>query len=162
NERLLLPDTDRARSQPRGPCSVHVVAQDRAIRRPRRGRRTHPPRRNRRSHPDDQAGPVMPPARSFPSSWPGLSRPSTSFDLTENDVDARDKPGHDAGDGVACTRRNDSYSGDHLSNRSQMSLKLFELVGADASRPFSPFCWRTRMALAHKGLSAETIPWCFT
>src|ERR1700676_1692748 len=43
-----------------------------------------------------------------------------------------------------------------------MSLKLFELVGTDAARPFSPFCWRTRMALAHKGLSAQTIPWCFT
>jgi len=43
-----------------------------------------------------------------------------------------------------------------------MSLKLFELVGTDAARPFSPFCWRTRMALAHKGLSAESIPWCFT
>jgi glutathione S-transferase len=43
-----------------------------------------------------------------------------------------------------------------------MSLKLFELVGTDTTRPFSPFCWRTRMALAHKGLSAETIPWCFT
>ena len=43
-----------------------------------------------------------------------------------------------------------------------MPLKLFELVGADATRPFSPYCWRTRMALAHKGLSAETIPWCFT
>jgi glutathione S-transferase len=43
-----------------------------------------------------------------------------------------------------------------------MSLKLFELVGADTTRPFSPFCWRTRMALAHKGLAAETIPWCFT
>src|SRR3982074_2816343 len=43
-----------------------------------------------------------------------------------------------------------------------MTLKLFELVGSDAGRPFSPFCWRTRMALAHKGLSAETIPWCFT
>jgi glutathione S-transferase len=43
-----------------------------------------------------------------------------------------------------------------------MSLKLYELVGTDPSRPFSPFCWRTRMALAHKGLSAETIPWCFT
>ena len=43
-----------------------------------------------------------------------------------------------------------------------MTLKLFELVGTDVSRPFSPFCWRTRMALAHKGLSAETIPWCFT
>jgi glutathione S-transferase len=43
-----------------------------------------------------------------------------------------------------------------------MSLKLFELVGADATRPFSPYCWRTRMALAHKGLTAESIPWRFT
>ena len=43
-----------------------------------------------------------------------------------------------------------------------MALKLFELVGADAGRPFSPFCWRIRMALAHKGLSAQSIPWCFT
>jgi glutathione S-transferase len=43
-----------------------------------------------------------------------------------------------------------------------MTLKLFELVGTDEQRPFSPFCWRTRMALAHKGLSAQTIPWCFT
>ena len=43
-----------------------------------------------------------------------------------------------------------------------MSLKLFELVGTDAARPFSPFCWRTRMALAHKGLSADSIPWRFT
>jgi glutathione S-transferase len=43
-----------------------------------------------------------------------------------------------------------------------MSLKLFELVGTDAARPFSPFCWRTRMALAHKGLGAGSIPWCFT
>src|SRR5947207_9050809 len=43
-----------------------------------------------------------------------------------------------------------------------MPLKLFELVGIDEARPFSPFCWRTRMALAHKGLSAESIPWCFT
>jgi glutathione S-transferase len=43
-----------------------------------------------------------------------------------------------------------------------MSLQLFELVGTDEGRPFSPFCWRTRMALAHKGLSAQSIPWCFT
>ncbi|NPU11267.1 glutathione S-transferase family protein [Bradyrhizobium sp. 83002] len=43
-----------------------------------------------------------------------------------------------------------------------MPLKLFELVGRDAARPFSPYCWRTRMALAHKGLSADTIPWRFT
>src|SRR3954468_12874181 len=43
-----------------------------------------------------------------------------------------------------------------------MSLKLYQPVATHASRPFSPYCWRTRMALAHKGLSAETIPWCFT
>ncbi|WP_035655127.1 glutathione S-transferase family protein [Bradyrhizobium sp. STM 3809] len=43
-----------------------------------------------------------------------------------------------------------------------MALKLFELVGTDPGRPFSPFCWRTRMALAHKGLTADSIPWRFT
>jgi glutathione S-transferase len=43
-----------------------------------------------------------------------------------------------------------------------MTLKLFELVGTDDTRPFSPFCWRTRMALAHKGLDAASIPWRFT
>jgi glutathione S-transferase len=43
-----------------------------------------------------------------------------------------------------------------------MSLKLYELVGTDEGRPFSPFCWRTRMALAHKGLEAGSIPWRFT
>jgi glutathione S-transferase len=43
-----------------------------------------------------------------------------------------------------------------------MTRKLFELVGTDPSRPFSPYCWRTRLALAHKGLAAETIPWRFT
>ncbi|MGH6776543.1 MAG: glutathione S-transferase family protein [Bradyrhizobium sp.] len=43
-----------------------------------------------------------------------------------------------------------------------MSLKLFELVGTDESRPFSPYCWRTRLALAHKGLDADSIPWRFT
>lgn len=43
-----------------------------------------------------------------------------------------------------------------------MALKLYELVGADAARPFSPYCWRTRMALAHKGLDAQSIPWRFT
>jgi glutathione S-transferase len=27
---------------------------------------------------------------------------------------------------------------------------------------FSPYCWRTRFALAHKGLPVETVPWRFT
>ena len=43
-----------------------------------------------------------------------------------------------------------------------MTLQLYELVGTDAERPFSPYCWRTRMALAHKGLEADSIPWRFT
>ena len=42
-----------------------------------------------------------------------------------------------------------------------MSLKLFELVGAQSDRPFSPYCWRIRMALAHKGLDVELVPWRF-
>jgi glutathione S-transferase len=41
-------------------------------------------------------------------------------------------------------------------------MKLYDLAGADAELRFSPFCWRIKMALAHKGLSVETIPWRFT
>ena len=40
-------------------------------------------------------------------------------------------------------------------------IELYELAGADPSIRFSPFCWRVRMALAHKGLEARTIPWHF-
>jgi len=43
-----------------------------------------------------------------------------------------------------------------------VTRKLYELVGTDDARPFSPYCWRTRLALAHKGLDAQTIPWRFT
>lgn len=43
-----------------------------------------------------------------------------------------------------------------------MARQLYELVGTDPARRFSPFCWRSRMALAHKGLDAEVVPWRFT
>jgi glutathione S-transferase len=43
-----------------------------------------------------------------------------------------------------------------------MSRILYDLAGADPARRFSPFCWRSRLALAHKGLEVETIPWRFT
>ena len=43
-----------------------------------------------------------------------------------------------------------------------MARKLYDLAGADPDRRFSPYCWRTKLALAHKGLDVETIPWRFT
>jgi glutathione S-transferase len=43
-----------------------------------------------------------------------------------------------------------------------MAIILYDLAGSDAARRFSPFCWRTKMALAHKGLAVETVPWRFT
>jgi glutathione S-transferase len=43
-----------------------------------------------------------------------------------------------------------------------MTIVLHDLAGADPALRFSPYCWRTRMALAHKGLAVETIPWRFT
>src|SRR5258706_5642447 len=43
-----------------------------------------------------------------------------------------------------------------------MARKLYELVGIEADRPFSPFGWRPRMALAHKQLPADSVPWRFT
>ena len=39
---------------------------------------------------------------------------------------------------------------------------MHDLAGADPRLRFSPYCWRIRMALAHKGLDVETIPWRFT
>jgi glutathione S-transferase len=43
-----------------------------------------------------------------------------------------------------------------------MAITLYDLAGAEADRRFSPFCWRAKMALAHKGIEVETVPWRFT
>lgn len=42
-----------------------------------------------------------------------------------------------------------------------MAIVLYDLVGVD-DRRFSPNCWRTRMALAHKGLDCDARPTRFT
>ncbi|MBV9066944.1 MAG: glutathione S-transferase N-terminal domain-containing protein [Methylobacteriaceae bacterium] len=39
---------------------------------------------------------------------------------------------------------------------------MYDLAGADIELRFSPFCWRTRFAVAHKRLPLETLPWRFT
>src|SRR5271166_3048109 len=39
--------------------------------------------------------------------------------------------------------------------------QLYDLAGAEAERRFSPYCWRAKMALMHKGLPFDTIPWRF-
>ncbi|MDG4896272.1 glutathione S-transferase family protein [Mesorhizobium sp. WSM4976] len=39
-----------------------------------------------------------------------------------------------------------------------MTILLYDLVGHDAERPFSPHCWKTKMALAHKGLAVTKVP----
>jgi glutathione S-transferase len=43
-----------------------------------------------------------------------------------------------------------------------MTILLYDLVGEDASRPFSPHCWKTTMSLAHKGLDYRRMPTPFT
>jgi glutathione S-transferase len=43
-----------------------------------------------------------------------------------------------------------------------MALIMYDLAGADSDRGFSPYCWRIRLAIAHKELPVETIPWRFT
>jgi len=43
-----------------------------------------------------------------------------------------------------------------------MARTLYDLAAADDKRRFSPYCWRVKMALAHKGLEVETVPWRFT
>ena len=43
-----------------------------------------------------------------------------------------------------------------------MGLQLYDLAGAELERRFSPYCWRIKLALMHKGLPFDTIPWRFT
>ncbi|KAA0970221.1 glutathione S-transferase family protein [Aureimonas fodinaquatilis] len=43
-----------------------------------------------------------------------------------------------------------------------MEIFLYELVGHDVTRPFSPHCWKARMALRHKGLEYTSLPVPFT
>ncbi len=40
--------------------------------------------------------------------------------------------------------------------------KLFDLAGSNPDLRFSPYCWRAKYSLAHKGLAFETLPWRFT
>jgi glutathione S-transferase len=42
-----------------------------------------------------------------------------------------------------------------------MTILLYDLVGHDQTRPYSPHCWKTAMSLAHKGLDFETVPTTF-
>lgn len=43
-----------------------------------------------------------------------------------------------------------------------MTILLYDLVGSDPARPFSPHCWKIAFALAHKGLAYESVPTPFT
>jgi glutathione S-transferase len=43
-----------------------------------------------------------------------------------------------------------------------MTIIMHDLAGADPALRFSPYCWRIRFALAHKGLPVDTIAWRFT
>ena len=43
-----------------------------------------------------------------------------------------------------------------------MSITLYDLATADDELRFSPFCWRVKMALAHKGLAWQEVPCRFT
>jgi hypothetical protein len=40
-----------------------------------------------------------------------------------------------------------------------MTIKLFDLPGAEPDPRFGPYCWRSKLALARKGLALEAIPW---
>ena len=39
-----------------------------------------------------------------------------------------------------------------------MTIIMHDLAGADPDLRFSPYCWRIRFALAHKGLPVRPLP----
>jgi glutathione S-transferase len=49
-----------------------------------------------------------------------------------------------------------------MKGNAAMTILMHDLAGADPALRFSPYCWRTKLALAHKGLAVETTPWRFS
>jgi glutathione S-transferase len=43
-----------------------------------------------------------------------------------------------------------------------MAITLYELAGNNPEKKFSPHCWKSRLALAHKQLPVESVPVRFT
>ncbi len=43
-----------------------------------------------------------------------------------------------------------------------MTIQMYDLCGAESDRRFSPFCWQSKFALAHKQLDYEAVAWKFT
>jgi glutathione S-transferase len=43
-----------------------------------------------------------------------------------------------------------------------MGILMYDLAGAEPNRRFSPYCWRIKLSLKHKGLDFDTIPWRLT
>jgi glutathione S-transferase len=39
-----------------------------------------------------------------------------------------------------------------------MTILLYDLVAREEDRPYSPHCWKAKMALAHKGLDFRAVP----
>jgi glutathione S-transferase len=39
---------------------------------------------------------------------------------------------------------------------------LYDLASGDELVRFSPYCWRVKLAMAHKNLAFDTVPWHFT
>lgn len=44
----------------------------------------------------------------------------------------------------------------------ELDNRLYDLSGADRSLRFSPYCWRAKMAMAHKGLAFEPVPTAYS
>ena len=42
-----------------------------------------------------------------------------------------------------------------------MTIEFYELAAENKEIKFSPFVWRTRMALLHKGVDFKSIAWQF-
>jgi glutathione S-transferase len=40
-------------------------------------------------------------------------------------------------------------------------MRMFDLAGADERQRFSPYCWRVKLMLAHKGLACDFVAWRF-
>ena len=49
-----------------------------------------------------------------------------------------------------------------IPNMGTQAMRLWELAGAESKRVFSPYVWRVRLVLAHKGINYESTTWRYS
>src|SRR6185437_12037841 len=141
--------------RPAGERLLHGLSRLRRLSRRRHARPDHAGNRDR--HDDALPASLLRSLEAFSARHRGWRSHGRGQESRANPRPRRRQPG-----AWASHRRRRGKRALLVGEGSIMAITLYDLAAADVDRRFSPFCWRTRMALAHKDLAVDSVPSPFT